>query len=249
MQPRLIVAATRMEVEPLLQRLQRADDQPLVYGEGRSGMVGSIPVSVAWFGLGKANTAAGVALAVRELQPAAVVQLGIGGAFSGSKLRPGDCAVASEEVHLDLGARTADGFEDLTRIGFPLLAGTGIYNRLPLESAFARELASKRWPLLAFGTSETVTGISEEGRLLEERFGVAVESMEGAAAAQVCLALSVPFAEVRGISNLVGERDRSAWRLNEAVTVANEVVVAWLCRGGWIPEQESTNRLGSLPPD
>ena len=49
---------------------------------------------------------------------------------------------------------------------------------------------------------------------LEESFrGVAanVESMEGAAFFEACLAAGVPFAEIRAISNAVGESDRSRW--------------------------------------
>lgn len=38
-----------------------------------------------------------------------------------------------------------------------------------------------------------------------------VETMEGAAFFEACLAAGVPFAEIRTISNLVGETDHSRW--------------------------------------
>ena len=44
--------------------------------------------------------------------------------------------------------------------------------------------------------------------------------MEGAAAAHVCAMHDVPFLEVRGVSNLVEDRDRAAWRIAEAADAA-----------------------------
>ena len=38
-----------------------------------------------------------------------------------------------------------------------------------------------------------------------------VETMEGAAFFEACLAAGVPFAEIRAVSNAVGEEDRSRW--------------------------------------
>ena len=60
--------------------------------------------------------------------------------------------------------------------------------------------------------------------------GGAVENMEGAAAAHVAYLHGVPVGEVRGISNMVTNRDTSAWRLREAALAAQEAVVAWMAR-------------------
>jgi futalosine hydrolase len=49
--------------------------------------------------------------------------------------------------------------------------------------------------------------------------------MEGAAAAQICALYDVPFLEVRGISNLVEDRDREKWKLGEAAEAAQKVVL------------------------
>jgi futalosine hydrolase len=221
-----------MEAELLLGSLEDRADLSLPYGQGACGSRHGVRLAVAWLGLGKANTAAGLALAVRALDPVAVVQVGIGGAFPGSGLEPGAAAVASEEVHLDLGAGTAEAFEDLEALGFPLLAVPGpTYNRIPLAPGLAGRLAAGRWPALPFGTAETVSGAVADGERLAARFGVAVESMEGAAAAQVCLALGVPFGEVRGVSNRVGERDKACWRIRPALEAASEVVEDWLLAG------------------
>ena len=66
-----------------------------------------------------------------------------------------------------------------------------------------------------------VTGRDDEAAGLVARWGrPLVESMEGAAAAHVCALYGVPFLEVRGISNLVGDRDRAAWDVEGAAARA-----------------------------
>jgi len=41
--------------------------------------------------------------------------------------------------------------------------------------------------------------------------------MEGAAVARVAAAFGIDWLEVRAVSNLVGPRDRAAWRITEAL--------------------------------
>ena len=67
------------------------------------------------------NTAAGLALAIHTLRPERVIQFGIGGAYVGSFLSVGMVAVAEKEVHLDTGVLTAEGWQDMKSLGFPLL--------------------------------------------------------------------------------------------------------------------------------
>ena len=76
-----------------------------------------------------------------------------------------------------------------------------------------------------FLTVSTVTGVRARGDELHRRFGALCESMEGAAAAHVCALHDVPFLEVRGISNLVEDRNRAAWKIVEAAAAAQTVAL------------------------
>lgn len=66
------------------------------------------------------------------------------------------------------------------------------------------------WPELAFLPEATGRTLQE----LDDRWrgeAADIESMEGAAFFEACLRRGVPFAEIRAVSNPVGESDRSRW--------------------------------------
>jgi futalosine hydrolase len=51
--------------------------------------------------------------------------------------------------------------------------------------------------------------------------GAAIESMEGAALHYVALLQNVPFLQLRSLSNFVGERDKTKWKMAEAIASLN----------------------------
>jgi futalosine hydrolase len=74
--------------------------------------------------------------------------------------------------------------------------------------------------MIQYGPSLTVGMVSGDVETAEERsmrYGAMAENMEGSAVAQACLLFNVPFLELRGISNTAGVRDKTKWRLAEAV--------------------------------
>jgi futalosine hydrolase len=52
-----------------------------------------------------------------------------------------------------------------------------------------------------------------------------IESMEGAALHYVCLQEAIPFIQLRSVSNFVGERDKTKWRMEEAVDHLNRELI------------------------
>ena len=175
-------------------------------------------------GVGAVNAAHAVTMAIVRQRPDAIVVCGVGGAYPGSGLRVGDVACAAEECYGDLGASAPAGFLDMKALGFPLVrADVPLYNDLPMQL----------WPVdrrVKFVTVNTCTGTDAAARAIELRTGGAIENMEGAAVAHVAHLHGIPVGEVRGISNLVTNRDSGAWRLKEAAQAAQEALVAWLSR-------------------
>ena len=220
----LLITATGLEAAPLKRALPWTP-QPFALGE-----LSALPsqnVYLTHLGVAKVNTAAGLALLISTLKPDRVVQFGIAGAFAGAGLALEQVAVATQETHMDTGLQLETEWQDMAALGFPL--SNGNYNTFKTNPELTRTLSAMTGAAPhPFGTSETVTGSFARAEQLFERFGISTESMEGAAAAQVCAALEIPFAELRSVSNVVGERDKAKWQLKGAVEVVNAAVLTYL---------------------
>jgi len=75
-----------------------------------------------------------------------------------------------------------------------------------------------------FVTVSTVSGTMAQGIALSSRFGGICENMEGGAAAQVALLYGVDCLEIRGVSNLVEDRDLSRWDMALATQRVQEFI-------------------------
>jgi futalosine hydrolase len=233
----LLITATRLEAQPLRTELTELEQISFPLGEVWRGLLpasadgSSLQVHLAHLGIGKVNTAAGLALAIEKLNPTAVVQFGIGGAYINSFASIGMVMVGTHDVHIDSGVRTSEGWQGMAQVGFPLLIKNEetYHNIFPTDKTLTQLFVDALGlPTGIFATSETITGTFDESTAIQEQFDVSIESMEGAAAAQVCLAMNVPFAEVRGVSNIVGERDKRNWDIPKAVKRVNETVLQTL---------------------
>jgi futalosine hydrolase len=226
----LLITATKLEAEPVRHELTNLEQLDFPLGELWRGVVtpSNLTIHLAHFGIGKVNTAAGLALAIERLKPTSVIQFGIGGAYVNSFASIGTVMAATHDIHIDSGVRTAEGWQGMAQVGFPLLVkgAETHYNVFPTDKTLTQLFVDAvGLPTGIFATSETITGTFDEGTAIQEQFDVSIESMEGAAAAHVCLALGVPFAEIRAVSNIVGERDKRNWDIRLAVKRVNAVVL------------------------
>jgi futalosine hydrolase len=161
-------------------------------------------------GCGPAAAAAGLALALAAGTPDRIVGVGIAGAYPSSPFRPPQVVRVDEDAFVDLGAESPSGFLDLWSLGVP---DPGVDRRYLSEvPAFLSSLPSARG-----ATCSTCTGTLATQRLRESA-GAQIETMEGAAWALVASRCSVPFHQVRAISNTAGPRDRRGWKVPEALS-------------------------------
>jgi len=191
------------------------------------GELAGVPVILCATGIGKVNTAAAIATVNANVSLRAVLQLGIGGAYPGGHLSEpldlGAVAVASSEYDLDLGVGRGADWQGLEALGCPAAAtDPPTFSRIPCDAelsiAAARAVGCR---LLPFATSDRVTADAETAADITATTGAAIESMEGSAGALVCLSLGLRFAEVRAVSNVVGDREKSRWRVPQAVAAAS----------------------------
>lgn len=239
----VVLTATRLEAEPFLGTLEVSASLEVAGIQTWRGWLGSepkaIPVALVVGGCDKVNASHALTCVLLAGCPALVLQVGVAGAYPGSGLSVGDLALATEEVYADTGVLAPEGWRSAQAIGLPLArVGEHVYgNVFPLDSglvgAALRVVQEAAWPeprpRITAGrclTSSLVTGRVADGRALAERWHALAESMEGAAAAHVCVLHGVPFLEVRGISNLVADRDKAGWDLNGAAARAAAAALA-----------------------
>ncbi|WP_051273207.1 futalosine hydrolase [Desulfotruncus alcoholivorax] len=182
------------------------------------GLRGDKRFDVAAAGVGPAAAAVHTAKMLAAAGYGLVISAGIGGGFPG-QAEMGSLVVASEIIAADLGVETPAGFCSMDELGF---GPTRIQPDARLVDVVtgamrAAGLPVKTGPAL---TVSTVTGTAESAARLAERVpGATAEAMEGYGVALAARDSGVPVLELRAVSNLVGPRDRAAWRVEEALEV------------------------------
>jgi futalosine hydrolase len=236
MEPILIITAVPQEMALLENALVNAVRHTPSAFEYAEGTIGALRVTLCAGGVGKINAAAATAILIERQRPSLVINTGCAGAYPGSGLSVGDLAVASDEILGDEGVLTGAGWRDLRFMEMAsIVRGKQTYhNELPLSKHAAEkamQLADYYGVFLMRGrfvTVSTCSGTRQRGEILARHFNAIAESMEGAAVAQICVRSGVDCLEIRGISNLVTDRDMSAWDIPRAVESAQRFVLKYL---------------------
>lgn len=158
-----------------------------------------------------------------------VIGAGVAGAFDTS-IPLGSCVLVTEEQLGDLGAEDHDQFLDVFSLGLqhpndhPFSNGRlrAPHVHLPINIYTLRAVTGL--------TVQHVSGNAQTIASRRARYNSQVESMEGAALNYVCMQMNIPFLQVRSISNYVTPRDRSAWKMGEAVAALNKQLTDWLSK-------------------
>jgi futalosine hydrolase len=240
--PRRFTVATKRYT---VGELYAGEDDPATRPSGASARAPErvpLRVVVAITGCDKANAAHVVTclLQAMDTPPAFVLQVGIAGALpvarGGDGAGVGDLVLATKEVYADTGSSSPRGWLSAEELKLPIaeVDGRESGNTFELDEglieAASAILGDSRVVKGPCVTVSRVSGLISEGRELVERWGAVAETMEGAAAAHICALYGVPFLEVRGISNMVVDRDRASWRVEEAVAIAGDAAIT-LCGG------------------
>lgn len=193
----LVVAATELEI-------------PAV----RSGARCSAYVDVLVTGVGMVATAAHTARRLAQSRYDLALNFGVCGSFDRALSLGTVVHITSDRVS-ELGAEDGDAFLSMRQLG--LASEDAFVNLAPPSYDALRAL-----PTVTAITVNTVHGNEQSIRAIVDRCQPQVESMEGAAFAYACTISSVPYAQVRAVSNVVERRNRDAWRLDLAIANLNE---------------------------
>lgn len=208
----LIVAATPFEIQPSIEFLHTQQFR-----------LGKNEFSVLITGIGAIMTTYSLAMNVLVNRPDYIIQAGVAGSFR-PELVPGAVVCVAEELMGDLGAEESNEFKDVFDLGLVPENQTPFINKL-LRNPSA-EIADKQGliSVRSIGVNE-ITTRRERIMLVMEKYHPDIESMEGAAFHYVCLQESIPFLQVRGISNYVGERNKENWKLDLAIEKLNQTII------------------------
>ena len=227
--PILILTATAFEQQILQDQLTHLAQQEVAHNQWTRGILGNQPVILIETGIGLVNTAHALTAALQQIKPDLVIQTGIGGAYLSAHLNIGDVVLATEENYAELGVITPQGWHPANEIGIPVLkTDSDYFNTYPLDQTLVTDaqnaLQNFQEPVTTgpFVTVQQCSGLTEVGNTLAKRFNAICENMEGVAAAQICIQYSVPFLELRAISNQVEDRNKEAWNIPLALKRAQE---------------------------
>lgn len=214
----LIVAATEMEIAPFLDHLKQEFKQlgnDIFFNDQHR-------VQVLMTGVGMVATTFALTKLLTEKSYDVTLQVGIAGSFDRCIPLGGLCAVKTD-LFGDLGAEDRYQFLDVFELGLEHENAAPFSNKLLVNNSdlpFAVEL-----PHVSALTINSVTGSDVTAKTRQKKYNCQLESMEGAAFHYVCLQKHIPFLQVRAISNYVEARDKSKWKMKEAVEVLNEWMI------------------------
>jgi futalosine hydrolase len=240
----LIFAATAMEMRAVFEGAGLDIHVPDKGGKTFAHIRG-IPSHIAVTGVGPLAAAyaagkfAGEGILAKE-RCRGILNLGIAGTYSPHGAPLGSVVVANREVWPEYGVRTDIGV-NAEELGFPLHGRKTDPNAVwdtiyfDSETAFASMglFSPKSAPVLSenphvvVGGSITVAGVSGNARIAGEMAGkhaALSENMEGFPLALAAREAGVPFAEVRAVSNIVGDRKASAWNIPVSLAALSRAV-------------------------
>ena len=159
-------------------------------------------------------------------QPDLIIQMGIAGSYI--KTEPlGKVWVVASETIADLGVREKGVFKDLFES--QLLKD----NEAPFKKRKLRNPNIKTFNVLKTNTAAAVTinEITTAPKRIKEIIDAhtpVLESMEGAALHYVGSITNTPLIQIRAVSNYVGERNKSKWKLKESIEQLEAYVLTYL---------------------
>jgi futalosine hydrolase len=129
-----------------------------------------------------------------------------------------------------LGAEDSDQFLSIFELGLADPDSSPYVHGKLVNDIFGKDLGInleiiRNLPKVTGITSNTIRGNAESIIRIRKIAKVDLESMEGAAFFYACLSAGVPCLQIRAISNLVEERNKTHWKLPLALKNLNKLLM------------------------
>lgn len=210
----LVIAATPIELKPLLEWLSANDAQKK-----------GTEIDVLITGIGLTATTYALQKQLQFKRPDCVIQAGVGGCFDPS-IPLGKVLAVKKEVIADQSVIELDKLKTLFDLQL-VPADQFPYKKrwLVNESELQRKV---RIPKVTGISVNEITTDPRKVRWYKKQFSPVVESMEGAALHYVCLMERIPFLQLRSISNYIAERNKKKWNMQQSIVNLNQVLIQLL---------------------
>jgi futalosine hydrolase len=204
----LVTAATSFEIQPTMQAFANSK------------------VHFQVIGIGMLATAVSLTKLVFLEKPDIVIQAGIAGSFD-THLPLGKVVTINSETVGDLGVQENNNWQDVFDLKL-VDANSVPFTNKQLPNPYLAQLNTLALEEVHAITVNEISTNQQRILQLQAKYNPTIESMEGAALHYVCNSFQVPFIQLRSISNYIGERDKTKWQMQQAITNLNEALIAML---------------------
>jgi futalosine hydrolase len=195
----LLIAATATEIGPFTAANSRVDT--LITGVG-------VPAAI--YHLQKR---------IHQLDYDFIIQAGIAGCFS-NEMALGQVVLVKQDCFADLGMEEKENYTPIFNTAFADKDGFPFTDGWLMNAN--DNLKNIDLPKTKAITVNKVSDSELQKQQFIQTFNADIETMEGAALHYVCLQENIPFLQIRSISNHVGERDKTKWKIKEAIQNLNK---------------------------
>jgi len=211
----LVIAATPIEIQPFLKKLQ----------EGNALTATSIELDVLISGIGLLATSYALLKQIQLKRPDMIIQAGVGGCFD-KKLKLGQVFVIQKEAVADQSVVELKKLKTLFDLNLVPA------NQPPFQKGWLvnpHSIVKKlRLPKVTGISVNEITTQPQKVRFYKKQFNPIIESMEGAALHYIALQEKIPFLQLRSSSNYIAERNKKNWNMPAAIASLNQSLLTLL---------------------
>ena len=162
--------------------------------------------------------AAATTMQLLSTKPTSVVLLGIAGTYQAERFPVGSATKFNHVICHGVGVGSGTKFTPASELGWQ--QGPAIGDRVACASSVADDLGCDLLTVCSAADS-----LAEAATRLTKNPTTVGEDMEAFGVAIACQMLDIDFEVVRGFSNIAGDRDKTNWRIDQALSAAVNLLV------------------------
>lgn len=195
----LVIAATKHEIGPLFAL--------------------NAPINILITGIGVPSTIYHLQKRITQMNYDFIIQAGIAGSFN-DNIELGQTVIVQQDCFADLGIEENENYTPIFKTALTN------ENEFPFENGWLvtpdNDMKYGNLPKVKAITVNKISDSVLQKQQFKNTFNADLESMEGAALHYVCLQEKISFVQIRSVSNYVGERDKTKWKIAEAIENLNK---------------------------